>query len=108
MIIKYGINTYDLKTFINDNNVSYYNKVNTILPLLNKNQKILWAIMCAESVKHIFNNRYPDNKCLDDMFNYLHSIRDFTNLTDEQRTEIKRHRTIVRAAYAYAAYVAYA
>jgi hypothetical protein len=86
-------------------NITYNDKVWVGCRLLTKNQLVQWSIFCAESVKHLFEAKYPDNKCLTELFDYLKSIEDFETLTEEQRESIAKLR---RTAYAAASYAAYA
>ena len=101
-----------LQHFIVDcNTVSYDDKVYILTKTLNKNQLVCFAILCAQSVQHIFEEKYPENKSVANLLNYLSEIKDFNNLSHEQRQEIARLRdatyTATYAAAYYAANAAY-
>jgi hypothetical protein len=88
-------------------NISYYDKVWVARRVLNKNQLVHWAILCAQSVLHIFENKQPNDKRPRECLEYLISIEDYSNLTEDQIIEIRKIRRDA-AAYAYAAVDAYA
>jgi hypothetical protein len=94
--------------FLKLDNITYYDKIWVATKLLTKNQLVNWSILCAESVKHIYESKYPNDKSLSELFNYLKSGLDFENLTEVQRTEVIRLKSATYAAtdYAAAAYVA--
>lgn len=99
----------DLVTFLSLENITYSDKVWVACRILSKNQLVKWSIMCAESVRHIYENKYPDSKVLSDLFDYLNSISDFNNLTEDQKIKIRELRKAAAyAADAAAAYAAYA
>lgn len=60
--VKESINTYGLKEFIELDNVTYNDKVSIVTNLFTKEQNIKWAILVAESVLHIFEDKYPNDK----------------------------------------------
>jgi hypothetical protein len=92
--------------FLKLDNITYYDKIWVATKLLTKNQLVNWSILCAESVKHIYESKYPNDKSLSELFNYLKSGLDFENLTEVQRTEVIRLRSNATATYA-AAYATY-
>ena len=100
----------DFRDFLALENITYEDKVWVASKLLNKNQLVHWSIFCAESVKHIFENKYPDNKCLTVLLDYLKNIPDFNNLSAEVKKKIWELRRpaadAADAAYAAAAYAA--
>ena len=107
----------DFRDFLSLENITYNDKVWVASRILNRNQLVHWSIFCAESVKPIFENKYPDNKCLTILLDYLKSIPDFNNLSAEVKKKIwELQRPAYAAAYAAAeayaaapdAYAAYA
>jgi len=113
----YGEFNGSLSDFLDLPNLDYDDKVWVAMRVLTKNQAISWAILCAESVVHIFEAKRPDDKRLINCINFLKSINDFSSLTIDQALEIKRHESDTDdviasnsaddAAY-YASYAAYA
>jgi len=98
--------------FLDLGTISYEDKVLIAEKVLTKNQAVSWAILCAESVMYIFEANYPGNKRLSKCINFLKSIKDFNNLTDTEKWEIKKHEDIsgvnyVASAVHYALYTAY-
>src|ERR1017187_7195692 len=91
--------------FLDLENVSYDDKIWVSKRFLSINQLVHFGILCADSVAHIYNDKYPDDKRISDLLNYLKSIPDFTKITVVQKDEIWALR---RAAYAAADAAAYA
>lgn len=91
-----------LSDFVALDNITYSDKIWVAVRLLSKNQLVKWSLMCVESTKHIFNTKYPENKALDNLFDYMNSLSDFENLSEEQKNKLKELR-YAAAAYAYAA-----
>jgi hypothetical protein len=89
--------------FLKLDNITYDDKIWVATKLLTKNQLVNWSILCAESVKYLFESKYPNDKCLTELFNYLKSGLDFENLTEVQRTEVIRLRSATYATYAASA-----
>ena len=91
--------------FLDLENVTYNDKIWVARRFLNTNQLIHFAILCADSVSHIFNNKYPNDNRVNNLLNYLKEIKDFTRITEEQRTKIRelRYAADAAAAAAYAA-----
>ena len=100
----------DFRDFLALENITYNDKVWVASRILNRNQLVHWSIFCAESVKPIFENKYTNNKCLTILLDYLKSIPDFNNLSQEIKDKIwELRRPAAAAAYAAdAAYAAYA
>jgi len=72
-------------------NLDYEDKIWVAKRVLNKNQAVSWAILCAQSVVPVFEKEYPDDKRIRDCINFLKSIDDFNNLTYIERSEIEKH-----------------
>jgi hypothetical protein len=104
----------ELSNFLALENITYSDKVWVCTRLLTRNQLVHWSIMCAESVKQIFEARYPENKAVSNLLTFMKGVEDFENMTGPQRDELSRLRGAAYAAYAadaaaaYAAYAAYA
>lgn len=90
----------NLQEFLSLDEITYNDKVWAVTRLLTKTQSIHWAIMMADSVKHIFNEKYLGDKSVDNLINYLKSGLDFEKLSVEESAEIDRLRA---AANSYAA-----
>jgi len=84
--------------FLDLPNVNYDDKIWVAREILNKNKAVKWATLCAESVVHMFEAKYPDDKRLSDCINYLKSINDFDRLINCQPLEIKKHKIATSAA----------
>ena len=84
--------------FIDAKSISYDYKINTIKYSLNKNQAVTFSIMCAESVLKFYEKEYPKDKTVRNCLEYLKSINDFNNLTEEQINEIEKHKDAAYAA----------
>jgi hypothetical protein len=93
---------FSFDDFLDLENISYYDKVWVARIVLNKNQLVHWAILCAQSVLHIFENKQPNDKRPRECLAYLISIEDYSNLTEDQIIVIRKIRRDA-AAYAYAA-----
>lgn len=86
--------------FLSLDNITYDDKVWVAVRMLSKNQLVHWSIACAESVQYIYNEKYPKNMVLIELFSYLGKIDDFEKLTETEKTEIIRLRDAAAAAYA--------
>jgi len=87
-----------LNDFLDLPNLEYVDKIWIARRVLTKNQAVKWATLCAESVVHMFEAKYPDDKRLSDCINYLKSINDFDRLINCQPLEIKKHKIATSAA----------
>jgi hypothetical protein len=93
--------------FLKLDNITYYDKIWVATKLLTKNQLVNWSILCAESVKHIYESKYPNDKSLSELFDYLKSGLDFENLNKVQRSKVTRLRSAAYVAtYTAATYAA--
>jgi len=86
-----------LSEFMELPNLEYVDKIWVAKRVLNKNQAISWATLCAESVVHIFEEQHPDYKHVINCINYLKTVKDFNNLTIDQALELKKHRDLALA-----------
>ena len=51
-----------LYDFIRLENITYSDKVWAVTRMFTKQQNVAWSILCAESVLHLFEEKYPDDK----------------------------------------------
>jgi hypothetical protein len=98
--------------FLDLDKITYEDKIWVAKKVLNKNQLVHFGLLCAESVLNIFETKYPEDKRVGDCIRYLKSIPNFSDLSLEQKEEIRKHKAAAYAAAdaydAYAAYAAYA
>lgn len=78
--------------FLQLENISYSDKIWVAVMMLSKNQLVVWSIACAESVKHIYESRHPNNKSLSILLDYMKTIPDFSNLTKLQKAKLAVYR----------------
>jgi len=84
--------------FLDLPNLEYADKIWVTKNVLTKHQAINWSILCVESVVHIFEAKYPDDRYISNCIRYLKTVKDFNSLTDAQVLEIERHEAIYRTA----------
>ena len=98
-----------LAQFLSLDTINQRDKIWVVSRLITKNQAQQWSIACAESVKHIFENKFPKNMALSNLFNYMKSGIDFDNLSEEEKAKLIKLRDDVYAIYAayYAVDAAY-
>ena len=84
--------------FLDLDKVTYDDKIWVSKQFLTMNQLVHFSILCAQSVQPIFETKYPEDKCLQNLFSYLKDIPDFTKITAVQKDEIWALRVKVRAA----------
>jgi hypothetical protein len=94
--------------FLDLENITYNDKIWVAQRVLNTNQLIHFGLLCAESVLHIFEEKYPEDKRPRNCIEYLMKIDDFSNLTDEQKEEILKHKNAASSASSAAYAAAYA
>jgi len=75
---------------------------------MTKTQKVKFSAKCAESVLHIFEEKYPEEKRLKDGLEYLKTIESFGNLTAKETEEITKYRNDLDVSYAVAYAASYA
>jgi len=85
--------------FLDLPNLDYNDKVWVAEKILTKNQAVSWAILCAESVVHIFEDKHPDDKILSTCINFLKTVNDFNSLTDTEKWEIEKRLDIIQVNY---------
>lgn len=85
--------------FIDLSNITHDDKIWVAKRALNRNQLVHFGLLCAESVLNIFEAKYPEDKRVRECIEYLMTIKDFSNLTEEQKDEIRKHRYATYAAY---------
>ena len=76
--------------------VNYYDKIWVIKNVLSRDVLEQWAIICAESVLHIFESKHPDDKRLRECLEYLKS-------GEVDSEKLFKHRKNCYSAAAYAA-----
>ena len=97
--LKYnGSNSFGFDEFLNLSNITYYDKIWVATKLLNKNQLVHFGLLCAESVLFIYEEKYPLDKRVRDCIETLKGIKDFSNMTSDEK-----NATTVAYAYANAA-----
>jgi hypothetical protein len=97
-------------------NIPYDDKIWLGQKVLNRNQLIQFAILCADSVFNIYESKYPKETGIKKCLEYMKTIVDFDNLTATQRKKLiafkncayKARIGAYDAAAAYAAGTAYA
>ena len=94
-----------LDDFLDSDKISYTDKIWVSCKLLTATQARTFAILCAESVLHIFEAKYPNNKAPRELLDYLKTI-DWLAVTEMQQIEIKRLRYAAAAAAHAATYAA--
>ena len=95
--------------FIDLDNISYNDKFWVARRVLNKNQLVNFAILCAQSVSSIYENKYLNDKRVSDLIGFMITIDDYTNLTNNQQLKLKelRHSAHFAADAAAADYATY-
>ena len=106
--IKYPEFNGNLKEFLSLDKITYKDKVWVSVRLMTKTQKVKFSIKCAESVLHLFESKFPNNKSPRECLEYLKTFNSFENLTQEQKNQIWKVRNAAYAAAANAADAAYA
>lgn len=102
--LKYYNNcSHNYKKFINLENITYDDKVWVLRKLLSKTQAVSWAVLCAESVLHIYENKYPYNKAPRKAIEYLKSLDSYELLTEEQIQTLRELRRNTADTYTAAA-----
>jgi len=71
--------------------LDYDDKIWVAMRVLTRSQAIKWAMLCAESVVHIFEDKHPNDKSLRDCIEFLKNVNDFDNLINAKALEFKRH-----------------
>lgn len=91
----------NLKDFLSLDNITYEDKLWVITRLFTKGQNLKFAIMCASSVLHLFEEKYPNDKrprlALEAAESYLNEP------TEENRIKARDAADAARDAAAYAA-----
>ena len=72
--------------------ISYEDKIWVAKEMLSSKQLVRWAALCAQSVLHIFEDKYPNDKRPRECIDFLLS-------GNEDKSELEKHK---RAAYAAA------
>lgn len=87
-----------LEEFLALDNITYSDKVWVFVKIANKSQLSRWSHLCAESVLHIFETKYPnDNRprqALDATLKYINEP------TDANLVNLIKHRNAAYATYA--------
>ena len=95
----------NFEQFLSLDRIAYEDKIWVARRLLNKNQLVHFAVLCAQSVLSIYENKYPDDNRIKDCVEYLMTITDFSNLSNKQREKLieLREGTYQARRFAYAA-----
>ena len=96
-----------LEEFLNLDLITYNDKLWVSIGLMTKQQSIKFSLKCIESVLHIYENEYPNDKKPRELLEYLKSIPDFGNMTEVQKVKLLRLKKAVDASIA-AAYATFA
>lgn len=83
--------------------ISYEDKIWVAKKMLSSKQLVRWAALCAQSVLHIFEDKYPNDKRPRECIDFLLSGR-------EDKSELEKHKRAASTAAmdAYAVAAAYA
>ena len=82
--------------FIQLEKISYEDKVWVSRQLVPTKQLLTWAVLCAESVLHIFEAKYPNDKRVSDCIEFLKT-------DPEDKIQLLKYKNAAAAAYADAA-----
>ena len=93
----------NLDSFLNLTEITYSDKMWVGVRVLTINQEASFSILCADSVLHIFEERFPEDKKPRELLEYLKTIKDFENLKEEEREKIRALRNAAATAAADAA-----
>ena len=105
-----------LENFLSLDKITYDDKIWVARRMLNKNQLVHWALLCAQSVLQIYQNKYPNDNRVSDCINFMLTIADFSSLDNDTREKLIELRKnaydaatdAAIAAATDAAYAAYA
>ena len=109
----------NLAEFLSLDLINYDDKLWVGVNLMTKNQQVKFAIACAESVLYIYEDKYPNDTRPRELLEYLKSIQDFGNMTEDQKSLLFKLKKSVYSASvnaypdnnvadaAYATYAAY-
>jgi len=92
--------------FLDLPNVAYSDKVWVVEKVLTQNQLVKWSVLCADSVVHIFEVKYPKDKRISNCIDFLKTVNDFDNLTYAQVLEVRGHIDYTNSAHFTAHYTA--
>ena len=84
--------------FLDLPNITYSDKIWVATKLLNRNQLVHFGLLCAESVLNIFEDKNPSDKRVRDCIEYLKTIKDFSNLTPNEKEKIQTATNAANAA----------
>jgi len=90
----------NLDSFLDLSNITYSDKIWVGVRLLTRNEAVGFSILCADSVLCIFEERFPEDKRPRELLEHLKTIKDFDNLTEEERKKIRALRNAATAAAA--------
>jgi len=88
----------NLDSFLDLSNITYSDKMWVGVRVLTRNQEASFSVLCADSVLHIFEERFPEDKRPRELLGYLKTIKDFENLKEEEREKIRALRNAATAA----------
>ena len=85
--------------FLDLDKISYFDKIWIAKKVLNKNELVHFAVLCAQSVLSIYENKYPNDSRVRDCIEYMMNITDFSNLDPTKLNKLKELRSAAYAAY---------
>jgi hypothetical protein len=94
----------NIEDFVLLENISYSDKIWVITNLFTKQQNVKFALKCASSVLHVFEEKYPNDKRPRKAIN---AAELYLKIIKENNKQLVYYATAAYAAYA-AAYAAYA
>ena len=84
--------------FLELDEISYEDRMWVAQRVLNRNQLIHFAVLCAQSVLSIYENKYPDDKRPSDLINFMITIADFSNLSYIQQEKLMELKSAAGSA----------
>ncbi len=93
-----------VENFLSLDNITHQDKVWVCVRMMSRNQRFYWARACALSVLEIFEAKYPDDKRVRELLDFLGTIPDVTKMSEVELTKLRILRSA--AAAASAAYAA--
>lgn len=88
----------DHQDFLDLEKITYSDKIWVLAKLMTKNQYVLWAVLCAESVKHIFNDARPDDNQLNEVLDALLKIQDYSNMSKGDMLAVESALLVAKSA----------
>ncbi len=83
-----GTKDFTVEQFLDLENITYSDKIWVAGRLMSRSQSILFAILCVESTLPVYEDQNSGDTTLRDCVKYLKTIKDFTNLTEEEKSNV--------------------